>query len=62
MSFYREFVGTFLINYEKSVDFAVELGYIIALKRTGSDIVKCVGAGCAFYPYPYMTDFRPGGE
>ena len=30
MSFYREFVRSFLINYEKSVDFAVELGYIIA--------------------------------
>ncbi len=30
MSFYGEFVGIFLINYEKSVDFAAELGYIIA--------------------------------
>lgn len=62
MSFYREFVRTFLINYEKSVDFAVELGYIIAHKRTGSDVGECVGAGCAFYFCPYMTDFRPGGE
>ena len=62
MSFYREFVRIFLINHEKSVDFAVELGYIIARKRTGSDIGECVGVGCAFYPCPYMTDFRPGGE
>lgn len=62
MSFYREFVGIFLINHEKSVDFAVELGYIIARKRTGSDIVEYVGVGCAFYPCPYMTDFRLGGE
>lgn len=52
----------FLINHEKSVDFAVELGYIIALKRTGSDIVECVDAGCVFYSCPYMTGFRPGGE
>lgn len=62
MSFYREFVRTFLINYEKSLDFAVELGYIMALKRTGSDIVEFVDAGCAFYSCPYMTGFRPGGE
>lgn len=62
MSFYREFVRIFLINHEKSVDFAVQLGYIIAHKRTGSDIVEYVGVGCAFYPCPYMTDFRPGGE
>lgn len=62
MSFYREFVRTFLINYEKSLGFAVELGYIIALKRTGSDIVECVDAGFAFYSCPYMTGFRPGGE
>lgn len=48
MSFYKEFVGIFLINYEKSVDFAVELGYIIALKRTGSDIVECVGWAVRF--------------
>ncbi len=48
MSFYREFVRTFLINYEKSVDFAVELGYIIALYRTGSDIVECVGWAVRF--------------
>ena len=62
MSFYGEFVRIFLINHEKSVDFAVELGYIIAHKRTGSDIVECVDAGCAFYSCPYMTGFRPGGE
>lgn len=62
MSFYREFMRIFLINHEKSVDFAVQLGYIIARKRTGSDIVEYVGVGCAFYPCPYMTDFRPGGE
>lgn len=62
MSFYGEFVRIFLINHEESVDFAVEWGYIIALKRTGPDIVKCVGAGCAFYSCPYMTGFRPGGE
>lgn len=48
MSFYGEFVGIFLINHEKSVDFAVELGYIIALKRTGSDIVECVGRAVRF--------------
>lgn len=48
MSFYREFVRTFLINYEKTVDFAVELGYIIALQRTGSDIVECVGWAVRF--------------
>lgn len=62
MSFYGEFVRIFLINHEKSVDFAVELGYIIVLKRTGSDIVECVDAGCAFYSCLYMTGFRPGGE
>lgn len=62
MSFYGEFVRIFLINHEKSVDFAVELGYIIVLKRTGFDIVECVDAGCAFYSCPYMTGFRAGGE
>lgn len=62
MSFYEEFVRIFLINHEKSVDFAVELGYIIALERTGSDIDEHAGVDCAFYPCPYMTDFRPGGE
>lgn len=62
MSFYGEFVRIFLINHEKSVGFAVELGYIIACKRAGSDIVECVDAGCAFYSCPYMTGFRPGGE
>lgn len=50
------------MNHEKSADFAVELGYIIACKRAGSDIVECVDAGCAFYSCPYMTGFRPGGE
>lgn len=62
MSFYGEFVRIFLINREKSADFAVEWGYIIGHKRTGSDIGECVGVGCAFYSCPYMTDFRPGGE
>ena len=62
MSFYREFMRIFLINHEKSVDFAVQLGYIIARKRTGSDIGEYAGEGCAFYPCPYMKDFRPGGE
>lgn len=62
MSFLWRICGKFSINHEKSVDFAVELGYIIACKRAGSDIVECVDAGCAFYSCPYMTGFRPGGE
>lgn len=50
MSFNNEFVGIFLNKLQKSVDLAVELGYIIAHKRKGSDIVECVGWAVRFIP------------